>query len=283
MKSRLPEKRIIDTPVKNLEDIFSGKGFEFLWLGQSGFIFSLDRTYILADAYLSNYLEANHGELPYGHERMIPAPVEDSVLTQLDYILISHGHEDHLDPELIKKIAAVNSGAVFIIPPGCKDAVLALGVKPEAVIAVDYRGLNQIDDGFSINAAPAAHPEPDFDPQKVWALSYQINYHGKSVFFAGDTTVYPQLTDWLISKRFDLLLLPANGRDPVMEKNGIVGNMNLEEGMLLSVMLDVPLLGTHFGMFAFNTIDPHEALHRIDNFGLEHSVGITELNTIYRI
>ena len=52
-----------------------------------------------------------------------------------------------------------------------------------------------------------------------------------------------------------------------MEKNGIVGNMNFEEGLVLAAMLDTPMLGTHFGMFAFNTIDPHELFGiSIDNF-----------------
>ena len=157
---------------------------------------------------------------------------------------------------MIRKLTAINPGVTFLTPPGCRAILLGLGAKTEKVINMTYGREIDVDENFSINACPAAHPEPLFDAERVWALSYSLNFNGKSIFFAGDTTVYPELTDWLISKTFDLLILPVNGRNPEMEKNGIVGNMNLEEGLILTAMLDTPMLGTHFGMFAFNTVDP---------------------------
>ena len=282
MSKKLPGRRNIEGDVRTLSDVFTG-GLEFLWLGQSGFIFSTGKIRILVDAYLSNYLEANHGTLPYEHDRMIPPPVDENVLHEIDYVLITHGHEDHLDPDLIRKLTAINPAVTYLVPPGCRRTVLDLGARAEKVRNISYGRDIDIDEDFSINACPAAHPEPVFEPENVWALSYRLSFGGKSIFFAGDTTVYPQLTDWLISKPFDLLILPVNGRDPEMESNGIVGNMNLEEGLILSEMLDTPMLGTHFGMFAFNTIDPHAFWHKIDNFRMNDRVELTELNVVYSL
>ncbi|MDC7227242.1 MAG: MBL fold metallo-hydrolase [Spirochaetales bacterium] len=283
MIGKLPVKRDIKNKIRSLNEAFNG-GVEFLWLGQSGFIMTNGNIRILIDAYLSNYLEANHGDLPYEHTRMIPPPVDENILHGIDYVLISHGHEDHLDPDLIRKLTAINPSVIYLVPPGCRALLLKLGAKAEMVRNLSYGRDINIEDGFSINACPAAHPEPVFNTDKVWALSYKLSFGQKSIFFAGDTTVYPGLIDWLISKQpFDLLILPVNGRDPEMEKNGIVGNMNLEEGMILSVMLDVPMLGTHFGMFAFNTVDSHELFHQIQNFGLSDKVELTELNKVYSL
>ncbi len=280
MKKKLPGERLIDIPVNNLGNIFT-EGLEFSWLGQSGFIFSTGTFRILIDAYLSNYLESNHGDLPYEHNRMISPPVEDTVLNDIDYVLITHGHEDHLDPDLIRKLAAVNSEVMYLIPPGCRSQLLSLGVNKLKIREIIYGQNNKIDEGFSIDAYPSAHPEPILNPDKVWALSYKLLFNGISIFFAGDTTIYPGLMEWLRSHSFDLLILPVNGRDSVMESNGIVGNMNLEEGIALSAILQTPMLGTHFGMFKFNTIDTQDAINQIRNFGLNESVALTELSVVY--
>jgi len=48
-------------------------------------------------------------------------------------------------------------------------------------------------------------------------------------------------------------------------------------------MLDTPMLGTHFGMFAFNTVDPDALLQTIRNFTLEDTVGLTEHRIIYTL
>lgn len=282
MSKKLPKKRKIEGAVRTLDEVFS-VGLEFLWLGQSGFIISTGKHRVLLDAYLSNYLEANHGDLPYEHDRMIPPPVDENVLHEIDYVLITHGHEDHLDPDLIRKLSAINPAITYLAPPGCRQSLLGHGAKAEKIINLTYGRDFNIADDFTITACPSAHPEPMFDAESVWALSYRLNIDGKAVFFAGDTTVYAGLTDWLISKPFDLLVLPVNGRDPKMEKNGIVGNMNFEEGLVLSAMLETPMLGTHFGMFAFNTVDTHALHHQIINFGMTESVDLTELNIVYSL
>lgn len=70
--------------------------------------------------------------------------------------------------------------------------------------------------------------------ETVWALSYRFIMNDTVLLFAGDTTIYREWVEWVHAKKNDLLILPINGRDEEKEKNGIVGNMNFCEALLLA-------------------------------------------------
>ena len=55
----------------------------------------------------------------------------------------------------------------------------------------------------------------------------------------------------------DVLLLPVNGRDAARLAAGIPGNLTLAEAIALARAAEAScLVPHHFGMFAFNTLDP---------------------------
>lgn len=284
MTGSIPGFRDCSTPLR-AESLPFDKGVEFLWLGQSGFVISVDGVLILLDAYLSNYLveQADKVGLPYSHERMIDSPLEDSVLRELDYVLITHGHEDHLDPDLIRRLPALNPELKYLIPPGCRYQMEALNIPDKGIIELPPGTVHSITADIQIEGFPSAHPEPEFDITKTWALSYRLILKGTSLFFAGDTTLYPKLMDWLKERSFDLLVLPVNGRTPELEANGIVGNMKFEEALILALQLDCPLMGTHFGMFAFNTADTEEMSLQLKNYRMDNRVLFSEVDKIYTV
>lgn len=49
--------------------------------------------------------------------------------------------------------------------------------------------------------------------------------------------------------------MPVNGRDAARAADGVPGNFHLDEALALSAACPF-LVPHHFGMFAFNTIDP---------------------------
>lgn len=272
----------IALPVRDT-GIFQNHTVAFLWLGQSGFLFSWEGKLIAFDPYLSNYLEAHHGTLPYPHHRMMDPPVQGPLLNDIDMVVISHGHEDHFDPDLVKDLMEHNQKVIFVMPAGCTQVAKDYGIDKSRIRLIETGNPMRIFTGMVIEGFAAAHPRPDFNNTTVSALSYSITMGDFSFLFAGDTTVYKEWIHWVISHQFDLLILPVNGRNPEKERNGIVGNMDIKEATLCSLLTQTPLLGTHFGMFSWNTIDIEETESFIDQFALTDWVTLTHSGILYTI
>ena len=67
-------------------------------LGQSGFIFNSHDINICVDPYLSDSVEELMGSQ---YKRLSPVFSDKSILSSLDYILITHDHLDHCDPKTL--------------------------------------------------------------------------------------------------------------------------------------------------------------------------------------
>jgi hypothetical protein len=79
------------------------------------------------------------------------------------------------------------------------------------------------------------------------------------------------------------LLLPINGRTEEKERNGVVGNMDFHEALIVSLAAKVPMLGTHFGMFAYNTVEIENLQREVEAFGIGGAVDFTRLGYLYSL
>ncbi|MGQ4912487.1 MAG: MBL fold metallo-hydrolase [Candidatus Thorarchaeota archaeon] len=131
--------------------------------------------------------------------------LKDKDFTQVDYILVTHKHDDHCDPKLIKKIRKL--GHPVIAPPNCKDAIKGImwDLPPGQFM--------QISDGPHVRAVHAyniTHTRPNGEPYhpKGFGVGYIITIDGKKIYHAGDTDIIPEM-DTL--GMIDVALLPAGG------------------------------------------------------------------------
>ncbi len=242
----------------------AGAALSAWWLGQAGFLIEAGGVRLVVDAYLSDSLAVKYRGKPFPHVRMVPPPIDPGALRDVDLVLATHAHTDHMDPGTLGPISAANPGCRFVVPAAHSALALSRGVPEDRLIgAVAHASVDVA--GVRIHPLPSAHEDLAVDAAG-WHLflGYVVELPGVTVYHSGDCVPYPDLPAFLSPHQVDLALLPVNGRDAQRTAAGILGNFTLEEAVALSAGCRFgAVIGHHFGLFDFNTIDPQAARARI--------------------
>lgn len=233
--------------IKELKETVVPEGMLAVWfLGQNSILLKADNKIVCLDPYLD--------PAPY---RAFQPPFQAEMLSNIDYVCISHDHIDHLDPYAVEEIAKVNSQTTFIAPAYCHERLQECGVHQDNIIHADTTQEWCIAD-VKIKAIPAAHEEFEFSSDYGHRfVGYILEVNGVKVYFAGDTVVYPGLVELLKKEAIDLAFLPINGRDFFRNQRNIVGNMDVREAAELAVKAGVDtVIPLHYDMFPGNSEKP---------------------------
>jgi len=230
------------------------------WLGQAGFLVRTAELTVVIDAYLSDSLAVNHRGTTLPHTRMMASPVAPDALRDVDWVLCSHAHSDHMDPGTLPVIAEHNPKCRFVVPRAERETALARGVPPDRLVPVNAGEQLELDGNSTLEILPAAHEEIRMDPAgQHHFVGYVLRAEGFALYHSGDCVPFAGLPDLLRAARPDVALLPVNGRDPRRTTSGILGNFSFTEAVDLCMSAGISvLLPHHVGMFDFNTIDPEE-------------------------
>ena len=151
------------------------------WYGHATTIINLDNIVIATDPVSANYLGF--------FKRVIERPYNIKE-QKFDYILLSHGHTDHIHFPSLRKL---NKDAIVIVPKGYKRLVKLLGFKNVVLLR---SGEVYEDDNIKISSIKANH-----DGRRYYvgiddeSNSYLIERKDKKVFFAGDTAYTEEYND----------------------------------------------------------------------------------------
>jgi L-ascorbate 6-phosphate lactonase len=222
------------------------------WLGQSGFLIK-SRTGLLAvDLYLSEHLTRKYESTSRPHIRMTRAPIRGHELQNVNLVLASHKHSDHLDPGTLPELLAASPGAILALPESIVEYAVQLGLPPDRLVGLDAGDTVERAE-FRVRAVPSAHEGLDTDPNgRHLYLGFVIECDGRRLYHSGDSVVYPELIERLGSDPFDVLFLPINGRDPA---RGVPGNMTAAEAVDLAAAVRPSfVVPHHYDMFTFNTV-----------------------------
>jgi len=234
--------------LKELKTTEVPKGMLAVWfLGQNSILMKGEGNKIVC---IDPYLDP----APY---RAFAPPFQAEMLTNIDYVCISHDHSDHLDPYAVEAIAKVNNQTKFVAPAYCHDRLQECGVSPENIVSADTN-LSWCCTDVKIKAIPAAHEEFEFSSDYGHRfVGFIFDWNGVKVYHAGDTVIYPDLVDTLKKEAIDLALLPINGRDFFRNQREIIGNMDVKEAAELAVAAGVDtLIPLHYDMFQGNSEKP---------------------------
>ena len=221
------------------------------WLGQAGFIVRAAGRRILIDPYLSDSLEEKYRDTDKPHPRMMPAPITVHELAGVECVLCTHRHTDHMDGQTLTRIAILNPACRFVIPRAEMDHAISLGLPAERLIAIDAG--EEFDAGLAIKAVASAHESLETNERGEHRyLGYILRLPQVTIYHSGDTVPYEGLAKQLATEGVDIALLPVNGCG-----KGVAGNLTFGEAVALCREARIPeTIPHHFGMFAFNTIDP---------------------------
>lgn len=151
---------------------------QLFWIGHATVLLKLYDKWILTDP---NFSES----LGFVVKRYIHTPVETHELPELDIVLISHSHFDHLDKSTLSRLKIKNSifvplGAGTYIPSELSSQKVEMN-----------RWESRESSGVKITAVPARHFGGRWLIDNLWDgdpyTGYIIQYKDKTIYFAGDT------------------------------------------------------------------------------------------------
>jgi L-ascorbate metabolism protein UlaG (beta-lactamase superfamily) len=227
-------------------------GLGLAWLGQAGFALRYGNLRILLDPYLSDYLEKKYRGTDKPHERLMAAPIEVQEVELLDFVICTHQHSDHMDPEALPILASKCPASQFIVPTASQEHLSHLGIPDKQILGINAPEKMLLSSVCSVQAIPSAHETLEKNERGDYRyLGYIIRLGSITLYHSGDTIRYPGLAERVMTHQADLALLPINGRG-----KGVPGNFTFDEAVQLCQVADIPyLIPHHFGMFAFNTVD----------------------------
>ena len=178
------------------------------WFGHSSFLIELEGERILIDPIWSERAS------PFswaGPQRFHPPTIELDALSEIDAIVISHDHYDHLDMESVKELAP--RALTWLCPLGVGAHLEAWGVHKEQIIEMDWWDEHALGE-LRVIATPSRHfsgRSPLFNDRNatLWA-GWAFVGKGHRVFYSGDTAMHPEFKT--IGERlgpFDLTIMEA--------------------------------------------------------------------------
>jgi L-ascorbate metabolism protein UlaG (beta-lactamase superfamily) len=165
-----------------LPDAVSGLG-KVTWLGHSTALIEMDGVRVLTDPVLRGRV---------AHLRRVPAT--GSVPKNVDAVLVSHAHRDHLD---VPSLARFGRDLRIVVPEGAGRALRRRGFRQVGEVAAgqEVRVARVV-----VRATRANHG--------AHAVGYVVG-GSRLVYFAGDTDVFAEMSD--LAPGLDLALLPVWG------------------------------------------------------------------------
>ncbi|XOV91772.1 MAG: MBL fold metallo-hydrolase [Bacteroidota bacterium] len=213
------------------------------WYGHSAFLVEIEGKRILIDPMLGEVASpVSFGSKRYPYEK--PIPIEE--LTDIDAIILSHDHYDHLDyPTIMKLKDEVDH---FFMALGVGSHFVSWGIPEEKITELDwwdhveYKGLKLV-------ACPARHFSGRGLTDRnatLWA-SWVIQGEHQNIYFSGDGGYGPHFKE--IGAKygpFDLAMIECGQYNEAWEAIHMMPEQSVQAGVDVQGQLLMPI---HWGAF----------------------------------
>lgn len=219
------------------------QGWRIAWLGHSSFLLQGAGVNLLVDPVFSDHCApVRFSSL----KRLVPPPCSLGELPQIDAVLVSHGHYDHLD---LPTLEALGDRIQLIVPEGHAGWLARRGFNHVHELA--WFQSMEIAPDVRVTSTPSQHftARTPFDRNRGHWCGWMIEGAGKRLWHAGDSAWCPAFAE--IGKRFaplDFGMIPIGAYSPRKIMRGV--HLSPEEAV--EVFVDTGCLrgvGMHWGTF----------------------------------
>lgn len=243
-----PQKRLVpDAPVPAVKTDLKSldrKRDLVVWLGHSSYFIQLGGRRILLDPVFSDYA----APLPFLNRAFAGTNIYSAAdMPEIDALLISHDHWDHLDYATVVRLR--DKVGRVVAPLGVGAYFESWGYPAEKIYEADWYQPVSLEDSFTIYVLPARHYSGRLlrQNQTLWA-GFALVSSGRKLFFSGDSGYGPHFAE--IGRkfgRFDFAALDCGQYD---ERWAYI-HMTPEEAVKAAKDLNAEaLLPSHVGRFS---------------------------------
>ncbi|SHJ05995.1 MBL fold metallo-hydrolase [Pseudozobellia thermophila] len=227
------------------------------WFGHSAFLLELQGQRILIDPMLGDVASpVPFGTKRFAYQRNIPL----EQLRDIDVVVISHDHYDHLDYPSI--IGLKNEIKHFITPLGVGSHLKSWGVPSEKITELDWWESVRMG-GIDYTSAPSRHFSgrglTDRDATQ-WA-SWILKARDQNIYFSGDSGYGPHFRE--IGEKygpFDLAMMECGQYNKAWSNIHMMPEETVQAAMDVNAKVTLPI---HWGAFR---LAPHGWTESVERF-----------------
>ena len=245
-----------------------------VWVGHSTFYLNNGDLDILTDPIFSD--RASPIKFA-GPKRLINTPLQISDINNIDIVVISHNHYDHLDIPSLKSIQKKFPNVVFLVPIGDKD--LLRNYNLNNIYEFNWwESFTYKDTKFTFTPTQHWSARGIFDRNKSLWGGWFIETDSLKLFHAGDTGYS---NDFKVIKEKlgipDFAFIPIGAYDPEWFMGE--SHVNPEDAVRIMEDLGKPdSFGMHWGTFTLTSEDTLEPMERLkiitDNKNIDNFISL---------
>lgn len=228
-------------PVNVVHSLNDVKGDSLIWLGHNSFFMQIDGVRIMFDPVF--------GHIPFVR-RKSRLPVNPAIFTNINYLLISHDHYDHLDKKSVKLLFDNNPKISVICGLGVGELIAKWAPPTVSIIEAGwYQQYNS--NKVKITFLPCKHwgKRSALDGGvRLWG-AFMVESDKLSLYYSGDTGYSGHFSE--VKKIFgppDYALIGIGAYKPrwFMQPNHISPTQALDASVAMGAMRTIPM---HYGTF----------------------------------
>ena len=229
------------------------------WIGHATLLVQMDHATFLTDPIWSERASPVSFAGPVRAQE--PGVALDD-LPEIDFVLVSHDHYDHLDVETLARLAKRNPQTLFVVP--LENAATLRDAGVSNVVELDWGGSVEIA-GLRVVCLPAQHwsGRSLWDRRVTLWASYAVLGPEHRFYFAGDTGYFDGFAE--IGEKygpFDLAAMPIGAYLPAEMMH--LWHMNPEEALQASRDVRAEkIVPVHYGTFDLSDESPDEPPRRL--------------------